>query len=123
MLDRAARAIRAGARFIATNLDPTLPTANGLEPGAGALVAAIRVASGTEPEVAGKPFPPTAALVRARAADVEIMVGDRLDTDGLVARLLGVPFGLVLTGVTRREELPGDPPPDRVADDLASLVP
>ncbi len=57
--------MRAGARFVATNVDPTYPVAGGLLPGAGALVAAVATASGRAPEVAGKPEPPMVALVRA----------------------------------------------------------
>jgi ribonucleotide monophosphatase NagD (HAD superfamily) len=86
-------------------------------------VAGVQVASGRDPEVAGKPFPPTAAAVRARVGEVEVVVGDRLDTDGLIAKLLGVRFALVLTGVTQRSDLPGEAPPDVVAESLADLVP
>jgi ribonucleotide monophosphatase NagD (HAD superfamily) len=49
-------------------------------------------------------------------------VGDRADTDGALARQLGAPFGLVLTGVTKKSDLPVDPAPDVVADSLAALV-
>ena len=68
-LDRASRAVREGARFVATNLDATYPTPGGLIPGAGALVAAVATASAATPEVAGKPEPPTVALVRQRLGD------------------------------------------------------
>ena len=61
-LDRASAAVRAGARFVATNTDPTFPGADRITPGAGALVAAIATAAGREPEVAGKPAAPTVAL-------------------------------------------------------------
>jgi len=121
-LREASTAIREGARFVATNLDPTLPTTEGLVPGAGAIVAGVRVASGRDPEVAGKPFMPTADLVRARVGTPAMVVGDRADTDGALARQLGAPFGLVLTGVTKKSDLPVDPAPDVVADSLAALV-
>src|SRR3954447_1601862 len=62
----ASTAVRDGVRFVATNLDSTYPTPDGLVPGAGAIVAAVRVASGREPEGAGNPFMPTADLVRSR---------------------------------------------------------
>ena len=52
---RAADAVRAGARFVATNLDATYPIPGGLLPGAGSIVAAVATASGRTPEVAGKP--------------------------------------------------------------------
>ncbi len=60
------RAVRDGARFVATNTDPTYPGAPHVLPGAGAIVAAVATASGRTPEVAGKPQPACAALVRER---------------------------------------------------------
>jgi len=121
-LAAAARAIREGARFVATNTDATFPTPNGPEPGAGALVAYLQVGSGREPQVAGKPEQPMAELVRSRFGDPDIVVGDRPETDGAFARRLGARFALVLTGVTRREDPPPDPAPDLVADNLAAVV-
>ena len=127
-LDRASRAIRDGARFVATNLDATYPVPGGLLPGAGSIAAAIATASGTTPEVAGKPSRPMAAMVTERLGRRGVMVGDRPSTDGALAELLGWPFALVLSGVTGRVAPPGgetipDPPPPLVGDDLASLVP
>ena len=75
-------AVRAGARFVATNVDPTYPVAGGLMPGAGALVAAVATAAGRQPEVAGKPEPATVALVRQRFGHGGVVVGDRPSTDG-----------------------------------------
>lgn len=121
-LAAAAGAVRAGARFVATNTDATFPTGDGLLPGAGALVAFLATASGREPEVAGKPHEAMANLVRRRYGQVEVMAGDRPDTDGLFAKRLGARFGLVFSGVTRRGDLPVEPAPDLVADDLAGLV-
>jgi HAD superfamily hydrolase (TIGR01450 family) len=122
LLTRAMRAVRAGARLIATNADPTYPTADGLLPGGGSLLAAVQVASGVEATIAGKPHQPIADLIAARYGPVSVMVGDRADTDGLLAKRLGASFALVLTGVTRRSDLPVDPQPDQVADSLAALV-
>jgi len=122
VLAAASAAIRSGARFIATNTDATLPTPDGPEPGAGAIVAFIQVASGRAPEVAGKPHPPAAAFVKARLGPVGVMVGDRLDTDGAFARAVGAPFALVLSGVTRPDDLPVKPEPDVVAPNLAGVV-
>jgi 4-nitrophenyl phosphatase len=129
-----ATAIRQGARFVATNTDATFPTgdagpaqggrrtADGLLPGAGALVAFVVTASGRQAEVAGKPHAAMAALVHARFGSLSMMVGDRADTDGLFAERVEAPFGLVLSGVTRHSDLPVDPQPDLVGDDLGSLV-
>lgn len=122
-LAAASTAVREGARFIATNTDATFPTgATGLLPGAGALVAFVATAAGRQPEVAGKPHEPMAALVRARFGPFKVMAGDRPDTDGLFAKLVGASFGLVLSGVTRASDLPVEPAPDRVGQDLAALV-
>lgn len=115
-------AIRGGARWILTNDDTTFPTPHGLEPGAGSTGAALRASTGVEPVVAGKPHQPMAGLVRDRLGPDGIVVGDRPDTDGAFAGALGYRFGLVLTGVTGRDDLPVDPVPDVVADDLLSLV-
>jgi HAD superfamily hydrolase (TIGR01450 family) len=123
-LRRASDAVRAGARFVATNADPTYPTADGLLPGAGALVAAVATASGRTAEVAGKPEAPTVALVQTRFGRDGVMVGDRPSTDGALAKALGWPFALVLSGVagSAGEERIPDPRPEYVADDLAALV-
>jgi HAD superfamily hydrolase (TIGR01450 family) len=121
-IDRAARAIRAGARLIGTNEDPTHPTPHGLSPGNGALLAAVATASETTPEVAGKPHTPTSAAITARATDLTLMVGDRPSTDGALAQQLEIPFALVLSGVTDSAHVPTKPAPDHVAQDLATLV-
>ncbi|MEM9652514.1 MAG: HAD-IIA family hydrolase [Actinomycetota bacterium] len=121
-LGRAMTAVRGGARLIGTNHDPTYPTAEGLRPGGGAIVAAIAYAAEVEPTFAGKPNAGAAELVRARLGDSGLMVGDRPDSDGLFATELGYDFGLVLSGVTARADLPVDPDPGIVADDLATMV-
>jgi glycerol-1-phosphatase len=127
-LDRASQAVRAGARFVATSLDATYPVPGGLLPGSGALVAAIATAAGVTPEVAGKPSPAMADLVRGRFGTRGVVVGDRPSTDGALADELGWPFALVLSGVTGRvaplggESIPDAAPPI-VGDDLASVVP
>lgn len=119
-------AIWDGARFIATNADATLPTENGLVPGAGSIVSAFRTASGVEPTVIGKPETPMMEMALARLG-VEpheaVMVGDRLDTDILAGHRAGMLTALVLTGVSRREEIfRAAARPDVVANDLPSLV-
>jgi len=127
-LERASRAIREGARFVATNLDATYPISGGLLPGAGSLVAAVATASGRTPEVAGKPAAAAAAMVHHRLGPDGVMVGDRPTTDGDFAARLGWPFALVLSGVCSPAPGPGeeplpDPAPPYLGDDLAALVP
>ena len=124
-LTRAADAVRGSALFVATNLDPTYPIAGGFVPGTGALVAAVATAAGRAPEVAGKPAPPMADLVRARFGRVGLMIGDRPSTDGAFALALGCPFALVLSGVAGAdgEERVPEPSLAFVADDLVRLVP
>lgn len=121
-LSEAASAIRAGARFIATNTDATFPTPDGLEPGAGALVAFLEAASGEKAETAGKPGKQMAELLKARFGEVGMVVGDRPDTDGLFARRLGARFALVLSGVTAETDLPVDPRPELIEKDLDRVV-
>lgn len=118
----AAAAIRGGARFVATNTDATMPTPDGPVPGAGAIVAFLQVAAGAVPEVAGKPNAAAAALVAERVGRVEVMVGDRPDTDGLFARRIKARFALVLSGVTSPADLPVEPAPELIGADLAAIV-
>lgn len=122
-LEALSSAVRSGARFVATNVDPTFPTPGGQVPGGGALVAAIAVASGVEPVVAGKPHQPMAELVARRigprfAPGRVLMVGDRGDTDGAFAAAIGCPFALVRSGVTAPGAEFGGP----VAIDAADLA-
>lgn len=124
-LTSAYQAVVGGARLIGTNDDPTYPTPEGAIPGGGSLLAAVAVAAGVEAEVAGKPHQPMADLIRSRLGDEvdgAVLVGDRPSTDGKMAALLDVKFALVMTGVTDEDEVPDDPPPAHVADDLQSLV-
>ena len=100
-------AIRAGARFVGSNPDTTLPAPDGLWPGAGATLALLQASTGVRPEVAGKP---ERALLDTAAAAIGsgpyLMVGDRADTDLDGAHRLGWSTALVLTGVTRPADLP-----------------
>jgi HAD superfamily hydrolase (TIGR01450 family) len=115
-------AVRRGARLVATNDDATYPTPDGPIPGAGSILASIVTASGVEASIAGKPHRPIADLVRVHLDQTEMVVGDRIDTDGRFARALRARFALVLTGVTGPDDLPVEPEPDVVAPDLAHLV-
>ncbi|MBA3655367.1 MAG: HAD hydrolase-like protein [Actinobacteria bacterium] len=121
-LTAACRAVLNGARLIGTNADPTYPTPTGPIPGGGALLAAVAYATGADPELAGKPNKPVAALVAERVGRVEVVVGDRASTDGRLARVLGAQFALVLSGVTGPDDLPVEPAPDIVGENLASVV-
>lgn len=121
-LHRASAAVRAGARFVATNLDPTYPGPDGLLPGNGALVAAVATAAGRPPEVVGKPSPATVAMVTARYDDRGLMVGDRPSTDGALAVALGWPFALVLSEATLSVDEPAGYPADLVGPSLAAVV-
>ncbi|MDT0221959.1 HAD-IIA family hydrolase [Gordonia sp. AC31] len=124
-LSEAALAIRAGALWIATNIDATLPSERGLLVGNGSMVAALRNATGKEPMVAGKPAAPLMADAIARArASAPLVVGDRLDTDIEGGHAVGIESALVLTGVSTVDDLLSAPPEQRptyVLDDLAGL--
>lgn len=121
-LARASAAVRAGARFVATNLDPTYPAPEGLIPGNGALVAAVATASGARPEVAGKPERPTVMMVRERFGDRGVVVGDRPSTDGALAHALGWPFALVVSDATLSSDEPADHPSAVVGASLAAVT-
>lgn len=121
-LAAATTALRAGARLVATNDDATFPTGYGLLPGAGSIVAAVSTAGGVAPVVAGKPHEPVARLVAELVGEVSVMVGDRPSTDGAFAERLGVPFALVLTGVTPPGHGSLDVEPAVEAADLAAAV-
>lgn len=128
-LVKAQRAILAGAKFIATNPDTTYPLEAGrVVPGNGALVAAIRAATGVDPIMIGKPE--TAALheilelARANPADT-IVVGDRLDTDIQAGNRIGATTILVLTGIANAadiEDAPEDQQPKIVIRELPELL-
>ena len=122
MLAAATTVLRAGARLVASNDDATFPTPAGLWPGAGSVLAAVAVAGGVTPLVAGKPYEPTVRYVLDHLGRPDVVVGDRPATDGRLAVGLGARFGLVLTGVTPPGHGPVEPPPDVEAADLAALV-
>ncbi|HKN96615.1 MAG TPA: HAD-IIA family hydrolase [Pseudonocardiaceae bacterium] len=125
-LAEAAVAIRAGALWVACNVDVTLPTERGLLPGSGALVAAVRAATGATPLVAGKPERPLMDdAIRAEGATRPLAVGDRLDTDIAGAVNVGVDSLLVLTGVSTPTDLlaaPVSQRPTYVAADLRGVA-
>ncbi|WP_270887835.1 HAD-IIA family hydrolase [Pedococcus sp. 5OH_020] len=127
-LAQAAYAVSAGALWVATNIDETLPTHLGTAPGNGTLVAAVQRATGCEPIVVGKPHAPLYRLCADRLgqpASQLLAVGDRLDTDIAGAVEAGMDSALVLTGVDSVTSLAGAPAPLRptyVVPDLRALV-
>jgi len=108
MIEKAVRLVAAGARLIATNLDPNCPTEAGIRPGCGAIAAMIESATGKKAFSVGKPSP-----VMMRAARKElgltsaetVMVGDTMETDILGGVGLGYRTILVLSGGTSRDEV------------------
>ncbi len=120
----AALAVRAGAWFVATNLDPAFPTPDGLWPGAGAVVAAVAATCGQEPLAAGKPFLPMIELLRSRI-DTEgptLVIGDRPSTDLAMGKAAGWLTAGVLTGVIDdASEIPTELTPDVLLPSIAGL--
>jgi HAD superfamily hydrolase (TIGR01450 family) len=117
-------AIAAGARFVGSNADANLPTPEGPWPGAGSVLALLSTATGTQPEIAGKP---ERALFEAVAAAVgegpRLMVGDRPDTDLAGASPLGWATALVLTGVANLGNLLDvEVVPDHLLRDVNGLL-
>ncbi len=117
-LSGAVLAIGSGAKFIASNHDPTYPTPEGLRPGAGAIVAAVVHATDVQPVFAGKPHPPMRRILAAMASGDIWIVGDRDDTDLAMGRLEGWSTALVATGVA---SVPTEAPTLQVHD-LAAVV-
>jgi glycerol-1-phosphatase len=119
-------AVRAGAWFVASNADLTLPTARGLQPGNGSLVQVIATATGEQPVVAGKPEPPLhAEAVERTGAKRPLVVGDRLDTDIEGAVRAGADSLLVFTGVSQPADAvlaPARRRPSYLAHDLSGLL-
>jgi NagD protein len=104
----AVRMIHSGAKLIATNLDPSCPTENGIRPGCGALVALLETATGIKAFSAGKPSPIMMRAARKEiglSTDETIMIGDTMETDILGGVQLGYHTVLVLSGGTKKEDL------------------
>jgi len=125
-LVQALRNLLAGAKFILANADPTYPTENGLSPGSGAIAASLIYASGRKPDfVAGKP---SAYLIEKLLEMHKIkpseaaFVGDRMDIDIRMANKIGMKSVLVLTGVSKREEIAHAPASDKPDIVLESAV-
>jgi NagD protein len=125
-ITRAIRLIDGGARFIATNPDPTGPTAEGPLPATGAVAALISRATSVDPYYVGKPNPlmMRSALNAIDAhSETTAMVGDRMDTDVVSGLEAGLETILVLSGVTTRDMIERFPfVPSRIVDSVADLV-
>ncbi len=124
----AAEAVRAGARFIATNRDPVYPLEKGLMPGAGSVVAAVAMTTGQTPVSIGKPGPlllEVAAHAVGRRPEDAVMIGDSLVTDVPAAIAVGARSVLMLTGITTRAQLDAMGEKDRptaIAADASELA-
>lgn len=121
-------AIRAGARFIATNRDAYCPTPDGGLPDCGAIIAAIEACTGHRvEEVVGKPSAIMGRVLSERLGvppTKSLIAGDRLETDVAMGRASGMATAVVLTGVTTREAaLAADPPPDFILERIDQLLP
>jgi 5'-nucleotidase len=125
-ITRAIRLIDAGARFIATNPDPTGPSPAGPQPATGAFAALITAATGVKPYFVGKPNPlMMREALRAIDAHSEttVMIGDRMDTDVVAGMEAGLQTVLVLSGITTREQAGRFPfLPSRIVGSVADLV-
>ena len=122
----AIRLILGGARFVATNPDPTGPSGDGILPATGAVAALMTRATGVDPYYVGKPNPlmMRAALNRLQAhSETTVMIGDRMDTDIVAGLEAGMRTVLVLTGIVGAGEVDRFPyRPHRVVASIADLV-
>lgn len=125
LLAEGAYALARDVPWVASNVDRTLPTDDGLAPGNGTLVEVLRMVTGREPVVAGKPGRPLLdEAIRRTGGTRALVIGDRLDTDIEGAYNAGLPSLLVLTGVTTVDDLLSAPPEQRptyLSSDLGGL--
>jgi 4-nitrophenyl phosphatase len=124
-LAKAALAIQSGALFVGTNPDVSFPIEGGEVPGTGAILAALRESCGIQPTIIGKPEPHLYSLALKRlqiAPEVALAIGDRLETDILGGKRVGMKTALILTGITQSEDLEQSSiQPDYVFHDLSHL--
>lgn len=121
----ATQALLSGAELIAAGRDATYPTAQGVSPGTGMLVAGLQYATGCTVRNAGKPDPHIFRTALDRIGPGRtLMIGDRLDSDLAGAAAAGLDGAIVLTGVTSRAqaEAATDPAPAQIAATLHDLV-
>ncbi len=124
-ITKAVRLIADGARFIATNPDPSGPSEEGIVPACGAMAALIEAASGKSPFFVGKPNPlmmRTALNYLDVHSEDTVMIGDRMDTDIVAGVESGMETVLVLSGVTKRSDVDRYPyQPTRIAESVAEI--
>ncbi len=123
-LKQATLLIRSGARFIATNLDPTNPSEEGLIPGTGAMIVALEAASGVKATAIGKPEPTMYQLameMMGARPETTAALGDRADTDILGGKRAGLTTICVLSGSSNRAEAEAFEA-DLIFDDIAQLL-
>jgi NagD protein len=127
LITKAIRLVAGGARFIATNPDPSGPSESGLVPACGAMAALIETASGVSPFFVGKPNP---WMMRSALnyldvhSENTVMIGDRMDTDIVAGVESGMETILVLSGVTRREDVARYPyQPTHTMESVAEIEP
>ncbi|TCP53278.1 4-nitrophenyl phosphatase [Tumebacillus sp. BK434] len=125
-LKTASLSIQAGAVYLATNVDKALPTEQGLLPGAGSLLAAVKTASGADPVVMGKPearMIDYAVELLGVAKERAVVVGDNLETDILAGVNAGVRTVLVLSGFSKQEHVgAAEGKPTVIVDSLTDLM-
>ena len=125
-ITQAMRLVAAGSRFIATNPDVSGPGDGGLVPATGAVTALIAAATGVQPYFIGKPNPlmmRTALRTIEAHSESSVMIGDRMDTDIIVGTESGLETILVLTGVTRREDVARYPyRPTHIVESVADIA-
>lgn len=124
-ISKAVRFVAAGARFIATNPDPVGPTDRGMEPACGAMAALVEAATGVRAYFVGKPNPlmmRSALRFMGAHSESTVMAGDRMDTDIIAGIESGLETILVLTGVTREEDVARFPyRPTRIVPSVADI--
>lgn len=128
-LTYAQHAIISGAKFIATNTDINFPVENGIIPGGGCIVKAVEVSSGVKPIVIGKPEILGLKLMLEQLGSINpqevLFVGDRIETDLIAGKKLGCKTGIVLSGISKKEDLeklPEDLKPDLLGENLLDLL-
>lgn len=126
-ISRGIQLIERGARFIATNPDPTGPSPAGPLPATGSVAALISAATGVQPYFIGKPNP---LMIRSALRQIgahsesTVMIGDRMDTDIVTGLEAGLETILVLTGITTDHAAANrfSYVPTHIVDSVADLV-